>query len=65
MMLSVERLGVLLAPRDKEHAKFNAGMVKQGDIVHMLYRWSRSTEIWTGEKTGVLYAEDGITGSCP
>lgn len=61
MMLSVERLGVLLAPRDKEHAKFNAGMVKQGDIVHMLYRWSRSTEIWTGEKTGVLYAEDYVS----
>ena len=24
-MLSVERLGVVLAPKDKEHAKFNAG----------------------------------------
>ena len=42
-MLSVERLGVVLAPKDKEHAKFNAGMVKQGDKVHMLYRWSKST----------------------
>ena len=60
-MLSVERLGVVLAPKDKEHAKFNAGMVKQGDKVHMLYRWSKSTGIWTGEKTGIRYAEDFVS----
>ena len=50
-MLSVERLGVVLAPKDKEHAKFNAGMVKQGDKVHMLYRWSKSTGVWTDRYT--------------
>ena len=60
-MLSVERLGVVLAPKDKEHAKFNAGMVKQGDKVHMLYRWSKSTGVWTGEKTGIRYAEDFVS----
>lgn len=60
-MLSVERLGVVLAPKDKEHAKFNAGMVKQDDKVHMLYRWSKSTGIWTGEKTGIRYAEDFVS----
>lgn len=38
-MLKAERLGVVLAP-EKGNAKFNAGMVRIGDTVHMVYRWS-------------------------
>ena len=56
-MLSVERLGVLLAPKDENHAKFNAGMVKQGDKVHMVYRWSKQNGIATDaneKKTGII-----------
>ena len=41
-MLNVERLGVVLNPKDKYHAKFNAGMVREGNRVHMLYRWAEA-----------------------
>lgn len=58
-MLNVERLGVVLAPKEG-YAKFNAGMVDDGDMVHMLYRWSKATKIWTGEKTGLAYEQDFI-----
>ncbi len=59
-MLSVERLGVVLMP-DKGHAKFNAGMVRDGDMVHMLYRWSKATKQWTGEKAGLKYEKDFVS----
>lgn len=39
-MINIERLGVILKPQDKDHAKFNAGMVKAEDKIHLLYRWS-------------------------
>lgn len=58
-MLKAERLGVLLKP-EKNHSKFNAGMIKTGDRVQMLYRWSESTKVWTGGKTGLLYKQDFI-----
>ena len=63
-MLSVERLGVLLAPKDENHAKFNAGMVKQGDKVHMVYRWSKQNGIATDaneKKTGIVYLDDFVS----
>ena len=63
-MLSVERLGVLLAPKDENHAKFNAGMVKQGDKVHMVYRWSKQNGIATDaneKKTGIVYSDDFVS----
>lgn len=59
-MLKVERLGVVLQPAEG-HAKFNAGMIRDGDTVHMLYRWSEATKIWTGEKTGLKYLEDFVS----
>ena len=63
-MLSVERLGVLLAPKDENHAKFNAGMVKHGDKVHMVYRWSKQNGIATDaneKKTGIVYLDDFVS----
>lgn len=42
-MVKLQRLGVVLEPEWKElrtFAKFNAGMILDGDIVHMLYRYS-------------------------
>ena len=42
-MIRLERLGVVLSPEQEETrtaAKFNAGMVRQGDVVHMAYRYS-------------------------
>ncbi len=59
-MINVERLGVVLQSAEG-HAKFNAGMVRDGDTVHMLYRWSESTKIWTGNKTGLKYLEDFVS----
>lgn len=38
--MTVERLGVLLKPEHDDEAKFNAGMVRQGNTVHMLYRYA-------------------------
>ena len=56
--------GVLLAPKDENHAKFNAGMVKQGDKVHMVYRWSKQNGIATDaneKKTGIVYLDDFVS----
>lgn len=42
--VNFERMGVVLKPEtDKTHdiAKFNAGMVKDGNIIHMVYRYSK------------------------
>lgn len=41
-MIKMQRLGVVLQPQETETrtvAKFNAGMVLDGDIVHMVYRF--------------------------
>jgi Predicted glycosylase len=59
-MLKVERLGVVLQP-EEGHAKFNAGMIRVDDKVHMLYRWSEATKVWTGDKTGLKYLEDFVS----
>ena len=48
-MLKPEKLGVILKPQPG-HAKFNAGMIRDGDDVHMLYRWSKG--IRGNEKDG-------------
>lgn len=57
-MLKVERLGVLLAPEKERFAKFNAGMIRVGDKVHMLYR---SAESFDGESaTGFRYKENFV-----
>ena len=58
-MLKAERLGVVLHPKEG-HAKFNAGMIKIGERVEMLYRWSESTKVWTGAHTGLVYKQDYI-----
>ncbi len=42
-MVKFERLGVVLEPESSEFrtfAKFNAGVVLDGDVVHMVYRYS-------------------------
>lgn len=57
-MIQIERLGVVLAPRDERHAKFNAGMVRQGDRVHMLYRWAQTNP--PGVDGKVQYVQDYI-----
>lgn len=44
-MIHAERLGVILAPEYRLDAKFNAGMIREGDRVHMLYR---RAENWDG-----------------
>ena len=61
-MVKLNRLGVILGPESKEFrsfAKFNAGMVLAGDIVHMAYRYS----VWRpayNERTQSNYAMDDI-----
>lgn len=45
-MIKLKRLGVVLEPQEKEFktmAKFNAGMVLDGKVVHMVYRHA----VWT------------------
>ncbi len=59
-MIKAERLGAVLVP-EKNHAKFNAGMVLDSGKVHMLYRWSESSKVWTGTKTGLLYLQDFVS----
>lgn len=57
-MIEAQRLGVVLHPR-KGHAKFNAGMVRDGDTVHMLYRWAKGKFDNTGKIAG--YHQDFIS----
>lgn len=43
-MIQLQRLGIVLQPAGPEfrtEAKFNAGMVREGDTVHMVFRYSR------------------------
>ena len=47
-MIKFKRLGVVLKPqgdRNSVFAKFNAGMVEENGVVHMLYRWAEKIEI--------------------
>lgn len=60
-MLSVERLGVVLQPRDKDHAKFNPGMILQGDTVHMVYRWAKTDPRNPGTKRSHNYEQDFVS----
>jgi predicted GH43/DUF377 family glycosyl hydrolase len=42
-MIHMQRMGVVLAPQEtafRTRAMFNAGMAREGDIVHMLYRYA-------------------------
>ena len=39
-MIEAERLGIILKPEEQTQAKYNAGMVLEGDTVHMLYRYA-------------------------
>jgi len=52
-MLKFERLGVVLAPETaqvKTVAKFNAGMARDGDTVHMLFRYAEWREAYDPER---------------
>lgn len=65
--MTVERLGVLLRPELDDEAKFNAGMVRQGDTVHMLYRYARIASRENGksiryEKNRIHYARLDLNG---
>jgi Predicted glycosylase len=61
-MIKLKRLGVVLEPETNKFrtfAKFNAGMILAGDIVHMLYRYA----VWNpacDEKTQSPYIMDDI-----
>ena len=39
-MINFEKLGTILTPKDKLHAKFNTGAHFDGEVVHLLYRWA-------------------------
>jgi len=56
-MINVERLGVVLSPDRECEAKFNAGMILEGDVVHMLYRWAEHDP---DNKESVTYCKDHI-----
>lgn len=57
-MIQAQRLGPVLVPRP-QHAKFNAGMVRDGDIVHMLYRWAEAPR--KDDKGFPLYTQDFVS----
>ena len=60
-MINVERLGVVLQPKEG-HAKFNAGMVREGDTVHMVYRWSKGIHSSQNEGFHVAgYTQDFVS----
>ena len=40
--MNVERLGMILQPKTANEAKFNAGMIKCGDTVHILSRYAKA-----------------------
>lgn len=65
--MTVERLGVLLRPEHDNEAKFNAGMVRQGDMVHMLYRYAHIADRGDGKsltysRNCIHYARLDVTG---
>ena len=43
-MVKFEKLGMILKPVDRLHAKFNTGALLLGDKVHLLYRWAEIPE---------------------
>jgi len=48
-MIAFERLGPVLTPDREAVAKFNAGMIRVDDVVHMLYRYSEKGPEWQGK----------------
>lgn len=56
--MQVERLGVLLKPENKAEAKFNAGMVRCRDTVHMLYRYAVAEDYKDGKS--IVYSANKI-----
>lgn len=56
--MQVERLGVLLQPENDYEAKFNAGMIRQGDTVHMLYRYAHIAD--RGDGKSLIYSRNRI-----
>ncbi len=48
-MVQFERLGILLRPETDAQAVFNAGMIREGNTVHMLYRYCEKRGIWHGK----------------
>ena len=68
-MVHVERKGIVLRPADDAHTKFNAGMVRQEDTVHMLYRWGCTKKNEQGKSAGyymdyISYARLDLRGNC-
>lgn len=57
-MIQFEKLGVVLQPCDAYHAKFNTGAIRQGGVVHLLYRWAQTKELSNG--IGPLYVQNFI-----
>lgn len=65
--MTVERLGMVLQPARETEAVFNAGMVKQGETVHMLYRRAEVADRGDGkslryEKNEICYARLDLQG---
>lgn len=61
-MIQLERLGVVLSPEGGEfrtQAKFNAGMVREGDVVHMAYRYAEWRDAFDPQ-TQSNYAVDEV-----
>ncbi len=56
-MVVAERLGIILQPK-QGYAKFNAGMIREGETVHMLYRWAASSRP-QGEQFPI-YSQDHV-----
>jgi beta-1,2-mannobiose phosphorylase / 1,2-beta-oligomannan phosphorylase len=48
-MIKFERLGVIIAPEKDYQAKFNPGMIRVNDEVHMLYRFCEKKSKWHGK----------------
>lgn len=63
-MIRFQRLGILLSPdggKSSRYAKFNAGMVKRGDEVHLLYRFTEKGSNW--DNITEWFKNNGSTGS--
>ena len=57
-MLQFEKLGIVLNPVDKLHAKFNTGALLDNGVVHLLYRWAEIPE--PGQGYGPKYLQNFI-----
>lgn len=67
-MVNLERLGVVLEPKQESEAKFNAGMIRQGETVHMLYRFAKTLDYADGKSlvygaNRIHYAKLDIQGN--